>query len=68
MEKIVNAVDKMFMSRENIRECILSLKPENSEGFDRKPQRILLDGSEVHLAPLTCLFEQIYHQRNMPKR
>ena len=52
-KRIVNAEDKMFMTSEDVRECIMSLKPKNSEGFDRIPQRILLDGVEVLLAPLT---------------
>ena len=65
-KRIVEAEDKMFMTRDNIRECIMSLKPKNSEGYDRIPQRILLDGMEILLSPLTKLFEQIYNQKTVP--
>ena len=37
------AENKMFLDKESIRKCILSLKVENSEGFDGFPQRILFD-------------------------
>jgi hypothetical protein len=33
----------MFMDQNSIKECMLTLKPNNSEGFDRIPQRMLLD-------------------------
>ena len=65
-KKIVTCTDRMFMGSEEIRECIMSLKPKNSEGFDRIPQRILLDGMEVLLPPLTRLFKQVYEQVSVP--
>ena len=43
-----------------------TLKPKNLEGLDRIPQRVLLDGIEYLLTPLSCLFEQIYTQRKVP--
>jgi hypothetical protein len=65
-KKIVTCTDRMFMGSEEIRESIMSLKPKNSEGFDRILQRILLDGMEVLLPPLTRLFKQVYEQVSVP--
>jgi hypothetical protein len=47
-------------------ECLLSLKCKNLEGFDRIPQRILKDGAEILVNPLTVLFNKIYMQRTIP--
>ena len=66
--KLVNSENKMFMNSSDVRECILSLKSKNSEGFDRIPQRILVDGVEVLLQPLTYLFGQIYEQKQVPEQ
>ena len=55
--RLVESRNKMFMDQSSIRECMLSLKPKNSEGMDRIPQRILLDGMEFLLTPLSRLFE-----------
>ena len=38
----------MFMDKESIRKCILSLKVKNSEEFDGIPQRILFDARSTH--------------------
>ena len=42
--KKVNPENKMFMDRNSIKECIKSIKMKNTEGYDRIPQRILVDG------------------------
>ena len=44
----------------------MSLKCKNSEGFDRIPQRILKDGAEVLINPLTVLFNKVYVQKTIP--
>ena len=46
--KKVNADNLNFMTRSNIEEAIKSLKTKNSEGFDRIPQRIIIDGIKYH--------------------
>ena len=46
-----------------ITECVRSIKIKNCEGYDRIPQRILVDGIDHLAVPLTQLFNQIY-QRN----
>ena len=48
--------NKMFMDKVSIMECILSLQVKNSEGYDRIPQRILVDGADVLIATFEGLF------------
>ena len=42
------------------------IKIKNSEGYDRLPQRIIVDGATVLINPLTTLFNKIYHQKTIP--
>jgi hypothetical protein len=56
------------MTREDIKECLGSLKSKNSEGFGRIPQRILLDGAKILVDPLSNLFDKIYHHRSIPEQ
>ena len=62
-KNLTTCANKMFMDRASIRECILSLKVKNNEGFDRIPQRILVDGIDNLLSPLTYLFQLIYKKK-----
>ena len=48
----------MFMTGIRISECIKDLKLKNTEGYDRIPQRILLDGLEVLIEPLMIYRDQ----------
>jgi hypothetical protein len=52
----------------DVAECIKSLKIKNSEGFDRIPQRILIDGINPLLKPLTDLFILIFKNNIIPKQ
>ena len=65
-KELINANSTMFMDSQSIKECVLSLKLKNAEGYDRIPQRILRDGLEYLLQPLTKLFELIYKLRQVP--
>ena len=56
----------MFMTTQNIIKCFDSIQNKNSEGFDRIPQRILVDGLEHLLDPLTKLFKLIYNFKQIP--
>ena len=56
------------ISINDVAECIKSLKIKNSEGFDRIPQRILSDGIELLLKPLTDLFALIFKKQIIPKQ
>ena len=53
----------MFMTRDNIRECVSEIKIKNTEGYDRIPQRILVDGVEQLLESLTNSFKLIYSEK-----
>jgi hypothetical protein len=66
-QKLFNSENKMYMSSNDVRECIPSLKSKNSEGFDCIPQSILVDGVNILQQPLTHLFGQIYMQRQVPE-
>ena len=41
--KKFDSTNKMFMDEGSIKECMLSLKIKNTEGFDSIPQRVLVD-------------------------
>ena len=46
---------EMFMSTQEVDKCIRSIKLKNSEGYDRIPQRILVDGANYLLPSLARL-------------
>ena len=58
----------MFMTPKNIEECLKSIKVKNCEGHDRIPQRILVDGVDQLVKPLTTLFSMIYSQNKLPQQ
>ena len=60
--------DKNFVSELNIREVISSMKTKNCEGYDRIPQRIIIDGIEFLAKPLTALLNQIYISKQIPEQ
>ena len=64
--KKLECQDLNFMDTPAILSCIKSLKNKNSEGFDRIPQRIIVDGADVLINPLTEMFKRIYFQRTVP--
>ena len=57
-----------FMTRDNVYKCIKQLKTKNSEGYDRIPQRILLDGIDILISPFAKLFTMIYQERAIPEQ
>ena len=62
----VNCESSMFMDPQSIKKCIQALKSKNSEGFDRIPQRCLVDGVESLCTPFNGLFKRIYEQSTVP--
>ena len=54
------------MTSEKITECIKSLKIENTEGYDRIPQRIISKALDALSKPLTKLFELVYREKKVP--
>ena len=57
-----------FMGIEQVKKCIESIKMKNSEGFDRIPQRVLVDGIDYLLLPVSKLFEIIYKEKAIPEQ
>ena len=56
------------MTENDVLNAVLTLKIENCEGYDRIPQRVLIDGLNELLKPLTKLFNTIYTQRSLPEQ
>ena len=51
----MDAEDSVFMTGNKINECIMDQKLKNMEGYDRIPQRILIDGRVYILNNLILL-------------
>ena len=64
----IHAGDLMFMGPGEVLSCMKSLKCKNSEGFDRIPQRVLLDGADLLLPPLVKLFTLVYNEKAIPEQ
>ena len=60
--------DNNFMSESNVIDAIMSLKIKNCEGYDRIPQRILIDGIRYLSKPFTNLFNEIYNSKQVPEQ
>ena len=58
--------EEMFMDPLSVKQCMLTLKSKNTEGVDRIPQKILLDGADQLEAPLSKLFNLIYSEKMIP--
>ena len=54
------------MTRDDIINSVKSLKVKNSEGYDRIPQRVLIDGLGILVEPLTIFFNKVYMNREIP--
>ena len=67
-QKKVDCPDSFFMSDTDIMECLKTIKIKNCEGYDRIPQRVLVDGAETLLHPLKDLFIKIYYQKKLPEQ
>ena len=59
-KKKLIADNLMFMPTYEVRKSIESIKLKNTEGFDRIPQRVLVDGVEQLLPPFAKLFEHFF--------
>ena len=67
-KKLCITVEKHFMLYNDVLESINAIKPKNSEGYDRIPQRIILDGVKYLAHPLSVLFNKIYTQKQLPEQ
>ena len=59
-KKKATSTSKMFMDLASVKECMKNLKMKNCKGYDRIPQRILVDGAEIIDKAYAKLFEKIY--------
>ena len=57
-----------FMTPSNVLKAMKEIKLKNSEGEDRIPQRILVDGMNQLIGPMSTLFEKIYNQKKIPEQ
>jgi hypothetical protein len=64
----VDYENSFFMTDTDILESLRSIKIKNCEGFDRIPQRVLVDGAQVLVVPLKVLFQKIYYQNTLPEQ
>ena len=56
------------MTDADIKECLNNIKIKNCEGYDRIPQRILVDGAIILAEPLRQLFKRVYFQNSLPEQ
>ena len=64
----VDGLESNFMATKHVHDALNSIKIKNCEGYDRIPQRILIEGSEILLPPIAKLFELIYEQKSIPQQ
>ena len=64
----VDGLESNFMTTRHVHDALNSIKIKNCEGYDRIPQRILIEGSEILLPPIAKLFELIYEQKSIPQQ
>ena len=57
-----------FMKEDDVINAIKSLNSKNSEGHDRIPVRIIVDGIDYVSKPLTILFNNIYNTNKLPEQ
>ena len=65
-KKKVQTKNKMFMDLNSIVECVKTLNIKNSEGYNRIPRRVLVDGIEVISGAFEGLFSRVYNQTAIP--
>ena len=58
--------NRNFMTKSDVKECMLSLKNKKSEGYDRIPVCCLLDAKDTLLEPMSALFDKIYLTKKVP--
>jgi hypothetical protein len=54
------------MGKNSILDCVSTLKIKNCEGYDRIPQRVIKDGINHIIKPLSFLFNSIYETKKIP--
>ena len=62
----MNLGNKIFITEGKVSRCIKCLKINNSEGQDRIPKRILVDGINQILILITTKMNKVYCQNKIP--
>ena len=60
--------DRNFMTKNDIKECMYSMKSKKCEGYDHIQVNTICDARDLHLDPYTVLFEKIYSSGNLPEQ
>ena len=61
-------VNRNFMKKADVKECINLLLNKKCEGFDRIPVCVLKDSKDLLLDPLSDLFNKIYTTGVIPEQ
>ena len=64
----INAENEDFMTENDVLIVMENLKTKNCEGHDRLPLRILADGTQFLIKPLSQLFNLIYTTKEIPEQ
>ena len=64
----INPINCNFMQESDVLIAMNTLKNKNCEGHDRIPLRILHDGTQYLLKPLSTLFNMIYKTKTIPEQ
>ena len=64
----INVENHDFMLQSDVLKAVNSLKIKNCEGHDRIPQRVLIDGINHLITPLTIIFNNIYKTKVIPEQ
>ena len=57
-----------FMTKKDVKECMMSLNNKKCEGFDRIPVNIIVDARDILLDPMFELFDKIYKTKLIPEQ
>ena len=60
--------NRNFMQKNDVKECMQSLKSKKCEGYDRIPVCVITDASDVLLEPMSQLFDKIYSIGVLPEQ
>ena len=67
-ERKIQSNDSNFMTHYHVTNAIKDVKIKNTEGYDRIPQRILIEGADFLIGPLTLLFKIVYRDKCIPEQ
>ena len=61
-------LDRNFMSKNDVKECMYSIKSKRCEGYDRIPVNVICDARDLLLDPYAVLFSKIYSTGLLPEQ